>query len=681
MNYTAIIRANRKRLREFYSLYNPVTGEGATTQRKKLTIKDGVDKELYLPTTMFDLPIVKAIEKYGNIRAVIQSTDIPFSDNAYHSIWQGLCNERLKHDFEYWAFITVKIQDKETKQPIPFILRKPQRKLLKKLEELRLNNVPIRIVLLKARQWGGSTLVQVYMAWIQQMHRKAWHSAICTDIEEQARNIRGMYSKLAKTYPTEVGTITFKPFEGSTKNRIIVERECIVGIGSVQKPDGFRSFDFSMCHLSEAGLWKETQGKKPEDLAQSLRATVPSVPYSLIVLESTAKGVGNFFHKEWLSAIDKESKNEQGYAPVFVAWHEIELYQKTIAHPTEKPRLAKKGLLGVPTTDAEYKQFIKTMSSYDWYLWELGATLEGIHWYNWYKTSENYDDWRMQSEFPSTAIEAFQSTGRRAFAPAYVQRARKNCMPPTAIGELFADAQKGKQALQNINFEETKGGNLYVWQPPDLSIPVHQRYVVFTDIGGRTDKADWSIICVLDRFPLTEKEAPEIVATWRGHLDQDLVAWKAAQIAKWYDNALLAIESNSLEKQKTEGDHFLTILDEIVDDYENLYTRTNPEKVKEGVPIQWGFHTNQATKPLIINALNAALRDDKIVERDIRACDEMDSYEIKPNGSYGAVDGGHDDLVITRAGCIYLSTTMDFPKIIVPKANKRKTKKRTEATF
>ncbi len=681
MNYEAIKEENRRRLRALYAHYNPETGLGSPIPRRKITISDGLHTELYLPEEMFELPVIQALEKLGSIKSVIQTTSIPYSQNTHIQFWKDLCSIRFKYDFEYWAHKATTIQDKETKASIPFKLRQPQRKLLTKLEELRLKNKPIRVILLKARQWGGSTLVQIYMAWIQQCHRENWHSAICADVEDQARNIRGMYTRLAKEYPTEIDTITFKPFEGSSKNRIIEERGCIVGVGSAQMPDNFRSFDFSMCHLSECGLWKATQGKKPEDLVQSLRSTVPSVPYSMVVLESTAKGVGNFFHREWQKAVDNKQSGKDGYEPVFVAWFEIELYQKTIAHPTKPIYLGQRQLNGVPTTRKEYTEFIKKMNTYDWCLWELGATLEGINWYNWYKSSENYDDWRMQSEYPSTSIEAFQSTGRRAFAQSYVQKARKNNMPPSFVGDLFANAQKGKEALENIDFQESKGGELLVWQKPDFAEKVYARYLVVTDIGGRTDKADWSVITVIDRSPIREHEAPEVVARWRGHLDQDLIAWKSAQIAKWYDNALLAVESNSLEKSRTEGDHFLTILDEIKDDYDNLYSRTSPEKIKEGAPIMYGFHTNSATKPMVINALNAALREDAIIERDDRACAEMDSYEIKPNGAYGAVEGGHDDIVMTDAIGIYISGTMPYPKIIVPTKRKVKRKVRTQTSF
>ena len=63
------------------------------------------------------------------------------------------------------------------------------------LEEMREAEQPIRLILLKARQWGGSTLIQIYMAWIQLVHRRNWNSVICAHLKESAANIKGMYTK------------------------------------------------------------------------------------------------------------------------------------------------------------------------------------------------------------------------------------------------------------------------------------------------------------------------------------------------------------------------------------------------------------------------------------------------------------------------------------------------------
>ena len=118
-------------------------------------------------------------------------------------------------------------------------MRGAQRILLFELEEMRLAGVPIRIVLLKARQWGGSTLVQIYMMWIQQIQTN-WHLAVCAQGDDAAKNISGMYTNAANKYPKEIGTITLAPYERSSKNRICKETGGIIGVGSINNPDQFK---------------------------------------------------------------------------------------------------------------------------------------------------------------------------------------------------------------------------------------------------------------------------------------------------------------------------------------------------------------------------------------------------------------------------------------------------------
>jgi hypothetical protein len=655
-----IILDNETRRAKMNAPYNPGTGEGSHLERIKVDFFHAkVHYVIYFPNQMFkEMPGLRKLKFEGSVEKAVKSEDILITQ----AFINDLNRERFKYDFEFWAYICAKIQDKESKKEIPFVLNRAQRRLLYHLEQMRLAKRPIRVILLKARQWGGSTLTQVYMAWMQLIVKTNWHSAIIADVDDQSRNIRGMYKRLGRLYPKQFGSITFIPYEGSSKTKVIRERNCIVGVGSAQEPDSLRSYDFSMLHLSEVGIWKSTPQRSAEDLVQSIRSTVPTIPDSLIVMESTAKGVGNFFHREWQAA----KKGTSSYDPVFVPWFEIERYQN-------------------PITD--YDEFIAWMnaeiSGYAKFLWSIGATLEGIKWYFDTKNGENYDDWRMKSEYPSNDTEAFQSTGRTVFRPEYIANLRKTCRKPEFIGELVGDAQTGPDSLKNIEFKDNPKGNLWIWSMPDTKEQIAYRYALFGDIGGRTAGADYSVLRVIDRYWMMTGGKPETVATWWGHLDQDIFAWVAAQLGMFYGCGLLAIETNSLRTRKaTEGDHFITILDEIAPHYSNLFARTDPEKIKMKVPIKWGFHTNSGTKSLIINTLNAAARDSTYVETDERACDEMETLEYKVDGSIGAVDGSNDDLAITTAGDVWLALKyMSLPVIIKPYITDRDMTVQSEASF
>lgn len=653
-----ILAENKRRHQKLFPYYNPISGEGSPIERVRLYIDENsfVNFPKYAVNLEF---FIQEIVNHGGLRNFADALYSQNSEITFEKLFQTLTELRIKHDFEFWCATCVTIWDKINKNEILLKLRPAQKKLLKELETMRQNNLPIRVILLKARQWGGSTMVQMYMAWIQLFHKRNWHSVIIAHVKEAARNIRGMYSRMADTHPNVIQDVKLKPYENSQSTKVIAGRGNILSIGSSETPDAQRSFDIMMAHLSEVAFFKSTEKKTAEDLVQSIRASVPSEPYTLTVLESTAKGVGNFFHKEWIDAVNKVS----GYSAVFVAWWEIEIYVSTID---------------------DYEEFVKSMTVKDLYYWSLGATLEGIKWHRDFKRKERYSDWRMDSEYPPTAEAAFQSTGRRVFKQQDVLRARSNCIAPKFVGQVIGKAMKGINALKDLQFEEQADGNLSIWEFPDDKYKITDRYVLFADIGGRTEGADYSTIKVFDRAPMISGGIPTVVAVWHGHLDQDLFAWVAAQIATIYNNGLLAIEVNSLrtETKNTEGEHHLTILDEIAEYYDNLFTRTSPEKIKQGAPTVWGFHTNRATKPMIIDELNACLRDDLYVERHQRSCDEMDSYEIKDNGTFGAVDGQKDDCVITTAGGLWIVYKfLDWPREIKEGGTSKKNTIISEASF
>lgn len=633
----AIMKENARRLRRQKNIYDPFTGKGSPVRRFRLYINK---KQYYLlPYTMRQEKLVSDILKFKSIAKYC----FQFREHSMTDIISDVLECRIRYDFEFWCAFCVKIQDKSTKKLIPFTMRRAQLKLFKVLHQSLVKNEPIRVIVLKARQWGGSTLVQIFMSWIQLFHRTGWHSVIVADVEDQARNIKAMYSRLAQHHPKEVMPIVFNSFEGSAKNKIIENRNCIIYLGSMQKPDSLRSADVMMAHLSEVGLWKATEGKKPEDLVQSIGGTVPLEPYTMVVMESTAKGVGNYFHREWCKA----SSGESGYIPVFVAWFEIDMYAMPFKNSAER-RLFARAL-----TEEEEGQFAE------------GATLEAIQWYRRKKHTDSYDTWRMACEFPTTAIEAFQTTGRRAHPAPLVQCMRSFTCAPLFVGDLVASTPYGLESLDDtLHLEANPRGNLFLWNQPDKRLNIRRRYIVSMDIGGRSSSADWSVISIIDRFWLIDGGGEECIGTCRFHLDQDLAVWKAVQLAKFFNNALLVIEANSLNPKGTEGDHTLTILDEIKGKYDNIYCRTDPQRIIEGYPERYGFFTSRASKSDLVNQMNKRLREQNYIERDARALDEIDLYEIKEDGSYGAIDGAHDDIYMSRAIGLKASQTTELPILI-----------------
>lgn len=680
-----IIEENRRRNEEIYAKFDPISGYGSVGERVKVVIDDFPIQTQWLPVEMMRVPLVRQLVECGSIRAFLEENlGVEYSDEDRLKVIEQFVRLRFRYDFAFWAATLVYIKNKDGGVDVLFRLTRPQRRFVERLESLRKADKPIRIILLKARQWGGSTTSQLYMAWLQLIHRVGLNSLIIAHQGSGSDEIKDMFDRMIKAYPVEMlhklgeaYSDNEPKFVGVGKSGSIFrvpQRNCKIKIGTAERPDGCRGGDYSLVHLSEVGLWKATEGKKPEDIVRSACSGVLYRPYTMIVYESTANGTGNFFQREY----DSAKKGDSQFEAMFVSWFDIEKYSL----PVDDVYAFAANLYDNRNND-NVKSSREESGKYLWWLWNKGATLEAIHWYILERAKYN-EHASMASEYPSDDIEAFVHSGTMVFDKYKVDAFDRYCKEPRYIGEVYADADEDKNALKNLRFSEDRQGLLWIWDLPEIDEDekVTDRYLTVVDVGGRSAKADWSVIVVFDRLFMADGGKPVVVAQWYGHCDIDLLAWKAAQIAAFYDNSKLVIESNTLEthdkERDVEGDQSQFILNQISGIYPNLYARKQSEDdILQGLPIKYGFHTNVATKPMVISTLVKVVRENMYIERDRRCLDEYLTYEKKQNGAYGAVIGKHDDLLMTRAIGLHICFfEMPLPKFIKRKDRYKPKRKR-----
>lgn len=682
-----ILKENDKRNADVYQKFDPISGIGSIGERVEVRI-DGFPLETQcIPVEMLSIPLVKLLIKCGSIiKFLTEELEVEYSEEDRLKVIEQFVRLRCRYDFAFWAALYVFIKNKGGGEDVLFRLTRPQRKFVERLEKLRKANKPIRIVLLKARQWGGSTTSQLYMAWLQLIHKVGLNSLIIAHQGAGSDEIKDMFDRMIKAYPI---TMLYKLGETYNENESklvgvghsgsihrVPQRNCKIKIGTAERPDSCRGGDYNLVHLSEVGLWKTTDGKKPEDIVRSACSGILLKPYTMIVYESTANGTGNFFQREY----DAAKRGTSQFEAMFVSWFDIEQYSLSFENENEKADFAV--WLWKNRNNGSASSARAESGKYLWWLWEQGATLEAINWYVQERAKYN-EHAPMASEYPSDDVEAFVHSGERVFDKYKVDEFRASCKPPKYIGDVYADGDSGKDALKNLRFAEDTQGLLWIWDLPEIDDKeiVTNRYLTIVDIGGRSKKADWSVILVIDRLFMLDGDRPEVVAQWYGHIDMDILAWKAAQIAAFYDNSLLVIESNTLEthdkERQVDGDLSHFILNQIKDVYPNLYARKQTEdEIREGLPRKYGFHTNVATKPMIISTLIKVIREHLYTERDERCLDEYVVYEKKQNGAFGAITGKHDDLLMTRAIGLHICFfEMPIPTIVM-RVNMRVPKKK-----
>ena len=632
----------RDALRALWYDYDPVTGRGSLIPRTEVWWQ-GEEKHA-LPLWMLESIEDPATRSLLDLAAADRLPLGTVLAESGPGAVRTFLRMRERYDLEFYAHTHQKVRTKrQGLQPLTHNL--PQRRLDALVYRQIQAGAPIRIVIVKARQWGGSTYAQGLLNWIQQCHKTYWNSVIVAKDKDQANHLRQMYKVFVAHDRSQAELKGYGSSQNILEDR---QRNNIIGVGSTKNPAALAGYTMAMLHMSEVGLWESTEKHSGEELARSLMATLVHDKMTVSIAESTARGGGSFFHTLWQQTADPVND----YEGFFVPWFWINDYWTEI-------------------DDEEKKAVASTLNDYEKDLWLRGCCLEQVRWYRGALSNTAFGDHlHMMSEYPSTVEEAFQESARRVFLAQPVEAMRLRKRKPIHVGDLRGKETVGKAAFEDLRMIDTLHGALYVWRLPgddyDGKIPgwwgIPWRYVIGVDYGGRTMEADWTVGTVIDRAPMLWGDPMEVVARYRCHRRSDVVAWETAQIGWWYEKALYVPEVNRHrwdrgdKERGVTPDWSITIFDQIADYYPNMYMRVSSDRADRRPSMLIGFHTNRTTKQQLVNALQIGMEDGSFFDPDVRACNEYDAYEYKDDDRMGAVEGRHDDIVMSTGVALWAAT-------------------------
>ena len=493
----------------------------------------------------------------------------------------------------------VKIRNKEGKI-VNFNLNSPQQRLYNIIKEQKKAKKPVRIIILKARQMGFSTLTEsiLFKDTVTKFNRR---TGIITHLDTATTNLFNMSKLMLDNLPEEL-----KPsVKNSNAKELIFDNEEGTGLKSKIKcmtagTSGVgRSDTFDNLHLSELAFW---QGDVTATLTGLFQA-VPNLPDTMIIIESTANGFEKF--KElWDQAVNGESD----YIPLFVAWYELPEY----SIPYSGFKLTKE------------EEELKAM---------YNLTNDQLEWRRWcIRNNCQNDIEQFKQEYPSNPEEAFISTGHCIFDKEEIIKRLRYVKKPIKQGYfIYNEEEAKKNNMTDIKWVNDKKGCIKIYQVPD--VPAITKYVLSGDTAGDTQGDEFSAD-VIDATSL------EQAATLDMQTDEDLFAKQMYCLGMYYKWALMAIETNySTYPQKK--------LEEL--NYPNFYVREVVDRYDKTTTKQLGFNTNKKTKPLILSNLVELVRENVEVFNDEKTLRQMLTMVRKENGKQEAEDGYHDDKVMSIA--------------------------------
>lgn len=233
-------------------------------------------------------------------------------------------------------------------------------------------------------------------------------------------------------------------------------------------------------------------------------------------------------------------------------------------------------------------------------------------------------------EFPTTPLEAFIATGRNVFH--------------------HTDLQKHRVTLPI----DRKWGDMLVWEHPLKS----SKYVIGVDPSGGIG-GDNAVIEVFNAH--TGEQAAEYASNY---VKPNQLGLTAMEIGKHYNNALIVIESNN---------HGHAVIDAIRNKYSNLYRRETMDKQSREKTYTIGFSTTGMTKPLLVDKLEEATRDENILIHSEDLIREMKVFvqtDEPGKQGYGAEGSAKDDRVIATG--LAVIGIQDVPRQKIPKTEAEK---------
>jgi hypothetical protein len=527
--------------------------------------------------------------------------------------------------FQQYAAALLQIEN-EKGELVPFELNEAQKVVYSEIKRQQHAGRPVRILILKGRQQGMSTLSQMRLAW--------WAftrpGVRCLTVGHNLAAVHDLYGKFERAHRSLPDILRPDVEPGGERGRRMKfadPNRSAYRADSAHDPEGVgRGMTVQVAHLTEIPQWS-----KPDETMQAVLATIPDDPDTEVLVETTAKGASGWFYETWIAAMrDMEKGIEPEFVPVFVPWYKTARYKRA-----RRP--------GEPTLDRREVKFRD----------EYGLTNEQVYWYR--DQRRKYGE-RVTEEYPSRWEEAFLSSGLPFFRREILEFYRENRLDPLKIGSFKAYPGTGKFA-----FRAELDGATHLFEPPQ---PGH-RYSIGVDYASGRAK-DSSAIVVIDI------ETKKVVATHQSKWLPDDVNVEAYCLGWMYQHdgqpALLIPERNGIGQ---------ALVDRLVNDfgYPNIYIDTESTTVRSSRGRRYGWATSNASRKWLIEEMAHFIHGKLVTVPCTRLVDEMHTfvYTDEEGEHAAALDGSHDDLVMAFAIAlrgVSTAPTID-PQTVTPRHRKR----------
>jgi hypothetical protein len=498
--------------------------------------------------------------------------------------------------------------------------------LLEEFMKQFLAGLPVRLIALKSRQQGITSIGVALMFWLSCLHPMA-NTLNMSDEDDKlktnfdmarfAYNSLPWWMKSEKRYDLRPQLMGFDRIRQEDRDATS-GLEAMMYFETANQPSGAGySKSIYGAHLAEIGRYRN-----PDPITEGVFGSLVDFKHSIGLMEGTAHGRGTTFHKLW-----KMAEAGKFWTPVFMEWFREPGYSVSVPENFELTYEEKAIVLKVK----ENQKFDLTNGQIAWRrkkIAEFEATGE---------------DEKFPQEFPIDPIEAFVSSGLTAFPKKRLhEMAMEFGRKPGWVGEIKLD----KNNRTPIIFPYI-GGQFWMWENPKKG----EKYQIGADCAMGIEGGDYSsatVYCIPENINHPIRQ----VARWRGYVAPTEYARILAAMGYLFNEAEIAPEVNKITTVASDLSKVLM--------YPNVYRWMREDKIRNALSVFIGWQTTVRNKPELIGRFRDALLAWTVIIRSDDDIDEMyDFVEVEPgSGRYGARSGAHDDIVISHMIAYYTATQL-----------------------
>ncbi|MGX2956416.1 hypothetical protein ACWIYZ_04910 [Ursidibacter arcticus] len=341
--------------------------------------------------------------------------------------------DEFRRDFQFFAYRCLKIRTKNN-GVVPFVLNSVQLDLLDKFYDAMKMKGRARFIVLKARQMGLSTFIEALLYWWTIYHRGV-KSLVLTHKDSATKELFEMTRRYHERTPNE-----FKPqaHRDSTNELAFSAIDSAIKTATAGSKNVGHGSTIQCLHWSEV-----SRSNNQADMTAGVMQTVPTGEGTMIFLESTANGLGEYFHQTWQGAI----RGENEFTPVFYPWTAmIEYRQSAEGVEFSQEEREYQALYGIDDEQLAWRQ--AKMRQFE------GSPERKLALFC--------------EQYPITAEEAFQSSDNSFISADAVITARK--AKYDGIGAIVAavdPARKGRDSTGFVIRQGRKVLKMLRWKYPD----------------------------------------------------------------------------------------------------------------------------------------------------------------------------------------------------------------------